>query len=223
MKNKILTALALLTGCPMEEQYHECPEEDLFDDPKVAIYAPPKQETILSVFPPRASARLHEALPNENFWGKSLYLGASADGIDVALLEYDISLLEGQNIENALLRFHAGQTCHSSYILTFPKCDRTLTVEAHKIEHAWNEQRVTWTSFQNAYESNILGTAILNVPKRKHKQYTIDVTTTVQGWISDTENYGIALIADEKGRRKGRFQQTDTVLAAPPELVVYSK
>lgn len=224
MNNKILTTLAFLTGCPVEDQSpQQCPEEDIFDDPTAPIYTPPKQETILSVFPPTASARLHEALPDENFAGKSLYLGASADSIDVALLQYDVSLLEGRNVENALLRFHAGQTCHSSYIITFPKCERNLVIEAHTIKHSWEEQTVTWNSFQNAYDSNALKTVLLNVPKRKHKQYTIDVTAAVQDWVSDTENYGLALIADEKGRQRGRFQQTDTVLAAPPELVVYSK
>lgn len=224
MNNKILTTLAFLTGCPVEDQSpQQCPEKDIFDDPAIPIYTQPKQETILSVFPPTASARLHEASPDENFAGKSLYLGASAEGIDIALLHYDVSLLEGQNIENALLRFHAGQTCHSSYIITFPKCERNLIIEAHSIKHPWEEQRVTWTSFQNIYDSNVLGIAVLNVPRRKHKQYTINVTAAVQDWVSDTENYGLALIADEKGKRRGRFQQTDTVLAAPPELVVYSK
>ncbi len=222
MKNKILPTLAFLTGCLLEEQ-KKCPQEDVFDDPAIHIYPNPERDTVLSVFPSTASARLREASPDENFTGKSLYLGASANSIDAALLHYDISLLEGRNVQKALLRFHAGQTCHSSYILTYPKCGLDLVVEAHAIEQHWEQDTVTWNSFDNTYDSNVLGTALLNVQKRKTRQYTLEVTGAIESWIAGAENYGLVLVADKKGRRKGRFQQTDTVLVEPPELVVYSK
>ena len=122
-------------------------------------------ETVIPV----TGTRIREASPDENFAGKPLYLGASADGIDIALLQYDVSSLKGKDIEKALLRFDAGQTCHSSYVLTYPKCGLDLVVEAHEIEHPWEEETVTWNSFDNKYTPRVLGTALLHVPEGEQK------------------------------------------------------
>lgn len=182
--------------------------------------------TVRSVHQPVHYARLREASPQQNFSGQPLYLGASADGIEVALVQYNAKKLTGMDVEKAVLQFRAGQTCHSSYVATFPKCGNDLTIEAHVTSLSWEQQNVTWNSFHEPaapYNSAVLGTALLHVPEGEHQQYTIDVTAAVQGWISGKENNGITLIADQNGRKRGRFEQTDTVLDYAPELVVYMR
>ncbi|MEK6868125.1 MAG: DNRLRE domain-containing protein, partial [Nanoarchaeota archaeon] len=160
-----------------------------------------------------------------NFSGKPLYLGASADGIEMSLVLYNAERLKEMDVERAVLQFSVGQTCHSSYVLTYPKCGNDLTIEAHVVQFLWEQSIVTWASFHELpklYNPTILGTTLLNVSEGEHRQYTVDVTTAVKAWISGKANYGIALIADEKGRKKGRLEQTDTVLDYAPELIVYT-
>lgn len=212
----MISILALLTSCVPHEEIEQpiLPTYENIDN------------TVMSVYQPLHSVRLREASPTENFSGQPLYLGASADGTEVALVQYNTERLTGMDIEKAVLQFSAGQTCHSSYVVTYPKCENDLTIEAHVALLPWEQEKITWNSFHEPaapYTPAVLGTALLHVPEGEHRQYTIDVTAAVQRWISGKENYGIALIPDKKGQRKGRFEQTDTVLDYAPELVVYAR
>ncbi len=208
--------LTLLTGCATEQK------------PKEPITTTYKQilGIVMSVHQPIHHVRLREASPQQNFTGQPLYLGASADGIETALVQYNAERIQGMTVEKAVLQFSAGQTCHSSYVATYPKCGNDLTIEAHVVQSPWEQSTATWQSFHDSaepYSPTVLGTTLLNVPKAEHRQYTLDITAAVQGWLSGKENYGIALIADENGRKKGRFTQTDTVLDYTPKLVVYAR
>ncbi|MBI5073141.1 DNRLRE domain-containing protein [Candidatus Woesearchaeota archaeon] len=208
--NTKLSLIALAAACSPEQK------PEIIDKPV---------DTIMSVWQPVQYARLREASPEQNFGGQPLYLGASADGVETALVQYNAEHFRGMDVEKAVLQFSAGQTCHSSYVLTFPKCGLDLVVEAHEIVLPWKQSTVTWNSFYGSaepYNPTILGTARLRIPEGNHFQYTIDVTTAVRDWISGKPDYGIALIADEKGRRKGRFEQTDSVVDHP-ELAVHAK
>lgn len=215
----------MITTIPLLALLSSCATKEKSEQPLSPTYET-VANTVMSVHQPVHYARLREASPEQNFAGQPLYLGASADGIEVALVQYNPERFAGMNVEKAVLQFSAGQTCHSSYVVTYPKCGNDLTIEAHVVEFPWEQQHVTWASFHEhaePYHSDVLGTALLHVPEGEHRQYTIDVTAAVQGWISGKENYGFALVPDEKGQRKGRLTQTDTVLNYAPELVVHAR
>lgn len=212
-----LPLIALLAACSSPEQKSE---------ESIAAAYEKIPDTIMAIWQPIQYARLREASPDQNFGGQSLYLGASADGVETALVQYNAGRFKEMNVEKAVLQFSAGQTCHSSYLVTFPKCGLDLVVEAHAIQQPWEQNNVTWASFHETaepYNALILGTAWVQVPKGKHNQYALDITAAVQDWISGKPNDGIAIIADKIGQRKGRFEQTDTVLDYAPELVVYTR
>lgn len=64
------------------------------------------------------------------------------------------------------------------------------TVNVRRVTAAWDEGTVTWNSFGGAYDPTIIGSFLADAPG----WYTVDMTTTVQGYLDgDFENFGVHL------------------------------
>ncbi|MDE3106154.1 MAG: collagen-like protein [Acidobacteriota bacterium] len=127
-----------------------------------------------------ADAHVNSALPGVNSGTLSnVYVGSGYSG----LLEFDLSPLPAGT--------SAAQVAHATLRLYCNRVDTSGAVTVAPVSAAWGEYSVTYASLPTT------GSAIGSLQVTQAGAfYTLDVTSTVQGWVSSpTTNNGLALTA----------------------------
>jgi hypothetical protein len=96
------------------------------------------------------------------------------------------------------------------------------TVRVHAITAAWDENTVTWASFDGAYAPAVAST-FFNGGPAFNGPVTFDVTTLSQGWVNTpAQNFGVLLEQDPVGNTRYWTTRYPTVSQQPVLNLCYA-
>ncbi|HWO21656.1 MAG TPA: DNRLRE domain-containing protein [Kofleriaceae bacterium] len=132
--------------------------------------------------PASADAMLSSASPSsmKERYGARPVLRASDH--EAALLRFDLGAIpQGAAIESATLKISASLA---------PTAGPT-TISVHRVQAPWSEAAVTYESFSQAFDPQVIGALTVDGP---HAHESVNLTSTVQGWQSGASpNHGVLL------------------------------
>jgi hypothetical protein len=163
---------------------------------------------------PVADAYISSAVPGANY-GSAPTLGVglqSARSIERSLFRFDLSTIPADATVLSA-RFRA-------YLVQSSSAPRTLNVELKRIDTAWEEARVTWsTPLDTTGMNNVLAVGMAA------DYYSWEVTSLVRTWVSSgaRSNHGLALWSEDEGLVgwRGFASRENTLMPPlPPQLNV---
>ncbi|MFZ6030448.1 MAG: DNRLRE domain-containing protein [Chloroflexota bacterium] len=145
--------------------------------------------------------------PDTTYNNWALLSGAYTNGHKSTLLRFDWSggLPANANIQWAGLGLYQYYRANSS------------TVQIYRITSDWQQDTVTWNSFNNAYDSTLIG----SWQTGGSGWYGADITHLVRQWLSgEVPNYGILLDHPGAGGAVGYYSSEYTAIPYRPQLVI---
>jgi len=167
--------------------------------------AAPQSVSTTTVFYAVADAQVSEVSPSTNYGSETtLKVGRSASGLDLSLLQFDVSTLPaGVSITSAVLRVSASDIT-GDY--------NPLDVSVRRLTASWNEGTVTWDS--KPASSTTLDTTSTS----GHEWVSWDLTDQVREWYNGHTNNGLELGGPGSGSYALYMSSSEG--ANSPELVV---
>jgi hypothetical protein len=150
-----------------------------------------------------ADAHIHQSIPNaQNKNTASLGTGVAANG-DVSMALYRYGL--GEITQTAATSPWAATTAEFELHTVSPSLGNAdVTFNIHRMLSGWTESGVTWNQFGAGgpvagtdYEATALGLITIGSGPGSSDSGTLDITSTVNGWLADaSSNWGLIVIPD---------------------------
>lgn len=150
-----------------------------------------------------ADAPIQQFTPNYNLGSyPNLYTGWKADaGPKMSLVHFDLSFIPS-----------SARVTEATFGVSQTYSGAASVVRVHEATAAWTESTVTWNSFGSSYNAAVIGsfTSFVNAFGWK----TVDVTSTVDGWVGGAANNGFLLEEDVgPGAVQHTYRSSETATA----------